>query len=568
MGRLAFLGQDAGGQGDDGQRRQPGIAAYLAGRGQTVHDRHLDIHEHHVDIARPVPQLPQRRFAIGGQADRGAEIRQRPFDHAQVDGVVVHGQDAQTRQGKRCRRGRLGAGREGWSRRFSLQGQFEPEGAALAGQAVGADLAAHLLDQMLADGESEAGAAKAAGDAGIPLVEGLKKLAQHIGSDADAGVANDEAQPHGALAGGHGRHGQVDFALLGELDGVADKVDQDLLDPMVIAPQHAQWLRRAPHHEVQALGLGEVAHQALDPVQQRVQAEGLLVDDQFTGLDLGQVENVIDDVQQIAASLAHHADHGTLILGERLVFQQLGETENGVHGRAQFVAHVGQEPGLRLARGFGGLAGFDQRGFRLLAFGDVQLGGHIGDHPAIGLVQGRDAGPFDILTAVLAPVDELALPGLASSQRVPEVVKRTLRGFARVQDPGILADRLLPGIAGVANESLVHVLDAGIQAGNGDALHRLLDGQGQALQLPLQIPALGDVPGQHDQLGVIRVGVLHPGDRQFIPGLAPGHGQGIGGAPVAARGGGSYQGRHDGIGSGLGQNLLDLFPHEGLGADI
>ena len=96
-GRLAFLGQDAGGQGDDGQRRQPGITAYLAGRGQTVHDRHLDIHEHHVDITRLVPQLPQRRLAIGGQADRGAEIRQSPFDHAQVDGIVVHGEDAQTR---------------------------------------------------------------------------------------------------------------------------------------------------------------------------------------------------------------------------------------------------------------------------------------------------------------------------------------------------------------------------------------------------------------------------------------------------------------------------------------
>jgi hypothetical protein len=65
----------------------------------------------------------------------------------------------------------------------------EPEGAALAGRALDADLAAHQQDQPLADRQPEPGAAVLAGHAVVGLLEGLEQPRLRLRLDADAGVA-------------------------------------------------------------------------------------------------------------------------------------------------------------------------------------------------------------------------------------------------------------------------------------------------------------------------------------------------------------------------------------------
>ena len=68
---------------------------------------------------------------------------------------------------------------------------------------------------------------------------------------------------------------------------------------------------------------------------------------QLAGLDLGEVEDVVDDAEQRLAARAHGSRRSSRCSAVRLgVQQQLGHADDAVHGRADLVAHVGQELAL------------------------------------------------------------------------------------------------------------------------------------------------------------------------------------------------------------------------------
>jgi hypothetical protein len=75
----------------------------------------------------------------------------------------------------------------------------EVEHAALARDAVDADLAVHQRHEMAADGQPQTGAAETPARRRIGLAEGLEQALALHGVDADAGVAHLEAQHHRAL---------------------------------------------------------------------------------------------------------------------------------------------------------------------------------------------------------------------------------------------------------------------------------------------------------------------------------------------------------------------------------
>ncbi|MCY1520765.1 hypothetical protein D9M68_555520 [compost metagenome] len=101
------------------------------------------------------------------------------------------------------------------------------EGGARAGRADHADLPTHHLDQVLADHQSEAGASVDAGGGCVALGEGLEQVGQALGRDADAGVGDAETQLGRRLRLVQPA-AQFDLAVLGELEGVGQQVEQDL----------------------------------------------------------------------------------------------------------------------------------------------------------------------------------------------------------------------------------------------------------------------------------------------------------------------------------------------------
>ena len=73
----------------------------------------------------------------------------------------------------------------------------------------------------------------------------------------------------------------------------------------------------------------------------------------FAGFDPGHIENVVDDRQQARCGLVDGMHETFLALAQFRAHQQIGHAEDAVHGRADFVAHVGDELGLGAARFLG-----------------------------------------------------------------------------------------------------------------------------------------------------------------------------------------------------------------------
>jgi len=97
--------------------------------------------------------------------------------------------------------------------------------------AVDADRAAHQLDQLLRDGEPQAGPAVPAGGRGVGLGEALEDARERVGRDADPGVLDPEADE--GVGVGELQGGDLDQDVAGgrELDRVPRQVHQHLPDP-------------------------------------------------------------------------------------------------------------------------------------------------------------------------------------------------------------------------------------------------------------------------------------------------------------------------------------------------
>ena len=93
---------------------------------------------------------------------------------------------------------------------------------------------------------------------------------------------------------------------------------------------------------------------------QRVDVHRLEDDLHPAGLDLRQVEDVVEQPQQVLARAPHPAevvDHTRLPERLRVFGDDLGVPEDRVQRRAELVGHVGEEHRLRAARGFRVLLG-------------------------------------------------------------------------------------------------------------------------------------------------------------------------------------------------------------------
>ena len=88
-----------------------------------------------------------------------------------------------------------------------------------------------------------------------------------------------------------------------------------------------------------------------DLVDQRRQSKGVQIKLHPPGLDLGEVEDVVDQREEVAAR-SEHAIQRLDILLQRLGIlpQHLGDADDGIERGAKLMAHVGEELRLVLAR--------------------------------------------------------------------------------------------------------------------------------------------------------------------------------------------------------------------------
>jgi hypothetical protein len=161
-----------------------------------------------------------------------------------------------------------------------------------------------------------------------------------------AGVRSGRQAEHLSFA--RAERANLDAALMGELQGVAQQIDEDLLHLLAIAEHHRRLGRqpgrhgqlRARNHRI------ELGHHFRD---QLVQVELADLHRHLSRLDPGDVEDLVDDRQQVAAI---RVDAGELALdvarqlAGHALQQHVGVAEDRVERRPELVRHVRQK--LRL----------------------------------------------------------------------------------------------------------------------------------------------------------------------------------------------------------------------------
>jgi hypothetical protein len=204
------------------------------------------------------------------------------------------------------------------------------------------------------------------------------------------------------------------LALLRELDGVAHEVEEHLAEPAGVADQRIGHVLLDLADQFQPLLVGAHGQRAQGGAQHGAQREIGRVQFQAAGVDLGEVQEVVDDPEE---GVRRRLDRRQVLplLGRQLgVQRQLGHAEDGVHGGADLVADVGQELVLGTVGRLRRLLGPPQLLLGLLALGHID--GH-GDHPPPAVRQTAQGGGVEIPDPRLAasggdPVLALVEPGV------------------------------------------------------------------------------------------------------------------------------------------------------------
>ena len=352
---VAAMGRD-----HDQQRRLEDLSAVtdlLAGL-PAVQARHLPVDENGIEGGTVFLQTDQGRRAAVGQGHLPAQPSGHASHQVARERVVVDHQHAQGDGLAQAQR------RPFATALFAAvfiamfvavfipdrQLDLEVEAAAAALRAVQPQPAAHQAHQALADRQAQPGAAEAARGRGLGLREAAEDALLILGRDADARIAHRHLQRHRFGATLHHLHRDHHLALRGELDRVAAQIDQHLLQAQRVADQHRRQLRVdvEQHLDLLARGAGRQDHGEV--AQQLIGSEGVQVQRHLAGLDLGEIQDVVQQTQQRTRGALGLA--GVIGLPHRQFsfLQQRQHAQDGIHRRADLVAHVGQELTFRIGR--------------------------------------------------------------------------------------------------------------------------------------------------------------------------------------------------------------------------
>jgi hypothetical protein len=253
------------------------------------------------------------------------------------------------------------------------QRHLEMEGGAVARLGMHADGAAHQLDDPLADRKPQAGAAIQPGGRGVGLGECVEQPLLRGRLDADAGVAHLEAQP-----------------VLGAL--VADPAHLIETEPrsvnLTALPTRLPriWRSRTGSPRTGSRTPGSMCRcrrRPLDSAERsiscstpssssrRLNGRGFQLE--LVGLELGIVEDVVDDPQQLLRGAVGRAHQLVLVGLQPGGQQQVEHRHDAVERGADLVAHGGEEFALGHHRRLGRLLGLQQVAFERVAAVELAL---------------------------------------------------------------------------------------------------------------------------------------------------------------------------------------------------
>ena len=371
------------------------------------------------------------------------------------------------------------------------------EACPLAQLAVYIDPSAHGIHNVFGDGHAQTAALGFAHPHAVLPDKGLKNALPELLGHADAGIRDDEVNPNEILSLFRGFlvHGHIDLAPLGgKLHRVAKNIQQHLVQAYAVT---AYVLRRnIVDGHIKLLVLG--ADLGLDNTDNAFQhlPQGNLIHAQghLSALDLGHVQYVVDKPQQMPPRqryLLQTVLHLLLVAG-------VGDGDgrhayNGVHGRTDVVAHVGEEFALglvgshsllpshlqllHLLLGHPEIAGKNQQQHRQHNGTDAKNGvSPAGGEALDNVVQGAIGHTCEQMPLGVAQLGAVQLPGFAVQHHLRGVVLRRRHRFRqrlnvqlRILSIHLFIDRAYPvkiavpgGIAGADDKRAILPDDKGI----------------------------------------------------------------------------------------------------------
>ena len=306
---------------------------------------------------------------------------------------------------------------------------------------------------------------------------------------------------------------QRDAARVGEFDGIAEQIHQDLVEKRGIGTQAGrdagivvQLERDRRAVEAKAGGVAHGAHGI-------GQVERPEVELHFTFGNLGNIEDVGDEREQQIAGVLDVFEVLPLRVVEGRIEEQVGHAHHGVDGIADFVTHVGQKIFLRIPGTLGLVPGGFERFLQGLLFGEVVVDTDRARHVTLQIVKGRAADEHPFAAVVLKAQLHLVHPRLAPAAVVVFAVHALGVRFGQKHIIGFTPDELIGRVAhhfaearvGLddhpfridLHETQLHVFD--------DApvlLLALLDGGLHFGQAPVFLDTLGDVAGESGPFGL------------------------------------------------------------------
>src|ERR1700741_3908126 len=176
--------------------------------------------------------------------------------------------------------------------------QRDGESGPLARRALKADGAAVQLDEALGERQAEPRALGLLGVVAPDLLELLEHRGLVLGCDADAGVLDRDLDA-GSVLPGRNRHAP---AVGGELDRVGEQVEDDLLELALVGLECAEPLVDLERKR-DAVALRPLAHPRHRVRQRARQVEARELEVHAPGLDLREIQDVVDQREEVAAGL-------------------------------------------------------------------------------------------------------------------------------------------------------------------------------------------------------------------------------------------------------------------------
>ncbi len=349
-------------------------------------------HDHHIDGSST--QRVERLAGRFNQVDRSTTPAQQQSDQIAVCVRTV--EDEKSAPAKI----RTIGGETLRARRSFLQRDEEPEPRSPSRLALYANASAEQLYQAFGNHESQSSAARPACRGCIDLLERLEQLVDRFERDPDSGVLDREANPDFGL----GLSSQLTSNDYGpgfsELDPVVSEIEQNLSKPPGVSVDSLFHLR------VQIAGKAEILFIRPEREQIRSFFDELLetevdgVEFHVASFDLGEIEDVADDLEQRIGGKCDRLGVFPLLFRKRCIQKQPRQADHGIHRCSDFVAHRGEEFALgstcgfgRFLRFFGSLASREQ-----LAVGSLDL---VFDGDVEGdILDDRGATLYDVLLIV------------------------------------------------------------------------------------------------------------------------------------------------------------------------